>query len=200
MSKPQKVGIFSGTFDPVHRGHIESCVVAMGALELNTVLILLEKQPRRKQDVADFNDRANMLELATMDFPSLQLVDLETTNITTDDTLRYLHQRFSGGEYWYIVGSDMLKHIKDWAGHEALFANMNLCVVLRDDSELEDTDQQLKRLHKEYPDTVFTILPSVWSPVSSSSVKQSLRNGEVVTGVDPAVQEYIHKHGLYGVQ
>jgi nicotinate (nicotinamide) nucleotide adenylyltransferase len=199
MSK-QRIGVFSGTFDPVHRGHVESCVVALGALTLDTVLILIEKEPRRKAGVAELRDRANMLELATMDFPSLQLVDLETKNITTKDTLNYLHQRFPGSEYWYIVGSDMLGHMTEWPGHEQIFEAMHLCVVLRDNDELPTVKQHVTNLKDKHPDTQFVILPSVWSPVSSSKVKESLRNGVITTGVDPAVQEYIHKHQLYGVQ
>lgn len=193
----KRVGVFSGTFDPVHRGHVESCVVAMGALELDTVLILIEKEPRHKTDVAHFQDRANMLELATLDYPSLQLVDLETPNITTNDTVQYLEQRFQGSEYWYIVGSDMLNHMTEWPQHDTLFSYMNICIILRDNAELTDTEAYLKRLQIDYPTTKFTILPSVWSPVSSSQVKAGLQRGDVQTGLDPAVQAYIKKHHLY---
>lgn len=194
-----RIGVFSGTFDPVHRGHVESCVVALGALSLDNVLILIEKEPRRKTDVADFMDRANMLELATEDYPSLQLVDLETKNVTTKDTLAYLRQRFPDSEYWYIVGSDMLAHIEDWPDADKLFQNMHLCVVLRDNDELKAVKNKIEELEKTHEGTKFTILPSVWSPISSSKVKNSLQKGELVTGVDPAVQEYIKRHQLYGL-
>lgn len=199
MSKP-RIGIFSGTFDPVHRGHIESCIVALGVLSLDTVLILIEKQPRRKEGVAKINDRANMLDLALIDYPSLRLVDLDDANITTDNTLNYLNEHFPEGEYWYIVGSDMLEHIEDWPDHSRLFATMNLCVVLRDNNELGQVKERVDELRAAYEDTQIVILPSVWSPISSSTAKQALKNGEITTGVDPAVQEYIHKHHLYGVQ
>ena len=195
MSK--RVGIFSGTFDPVHRGHVESCVVALGALTLDTVLILIEKKPRRKTGVAEFLDRANMVELAVSDFPSLRLVDLESDNVTTDKTLKYLEDNFPEGEYWYIVGSDMLEHIQDWPGHNKLLTNMNLCVVLRDNDDLKPVKKHIAKLQDEYPDTHFVILPSVWSPVSSSSVKAGLKNNEIITALDPAVSEYIQRHRLY---
>lgn len=199
MSKkpPARIGVFSGTFDPVHRGHIESCVVALGALELQIVLLLIEKKPRRKRDVASVMDRANMLELAISDFPSLRIVDLETDNITTDDTLAYLNQHFPETEYWYIVGSDMLRHIEDWPDHDRLLQSMHLCVVLRDNAEQVAVENHVQQLQKAYPDTKFFILPSVWSPISSSQAKAGLQKGEVVTGVDPAVQEYIKRHQLY---
>jgi nicotinate-nucleotide adenylyltransferase len=192
-----KVGIFSGTFDPVHRGHIEACVVALGVLMLDTVLIMIEKQPHRKAGVVDFQDRANMLELATLDYPSLRLVDLEADNVTTENTLHYLREHFKDSEYWYIVGSDMLKHITDWPGHEELFAAMNVCIVLRDNDELKNVKIQVEKLEDEYEGTAFIILPSVWSPISSSKAKEMLRKGEIVTAIDPTVQEYIKKHELY---
>lgn len=185
-----KIGVFSGTFDPVHRGHVEACVTALGALELGQVLMLIEKSPKAKKNVADFYDRANMLELAIMDYPSLKIVDLEADNITTDLTLDYLKRQFPDDEYWYIVGSDMLDQINNWPGHERLLEEFNLCVVLRDNQEQTEVEKKTKKLKTK-------ILPSVWSPVSSSSVKKSLQEGHMETGLDPAVTEYIKRHGLY---
>lgn len=194
---PKRVGVFSGTFDPVHRGHVESCVVALGILSLDIVLILIEKQPRQKTGVAEFIDRANMVELAVSDFPSLRLVDLDEDNITTKNTLKYLRRNFPGGEYWYIVGSDMLRQIENWPDNDKLFKSMNICVVLRDNAELKAVKKQIAALQKQYPETKFVSLPSVWSPVSSSTVKQSLKRDEVNTGLNPAVHEYIRRHQLY---
>lgn len=195
MSK--RIGVFSGTFDPVHRGHVESCLVALGALTLDTVLILIEKKPLRKTAIAEFIDRANMVDLAVSDYPSLRLVDLGADNVTTADTLKYLEDNFPGGEYWYIVGSDMLDHIKEWPDHDKLLRGMNLCVVLRENDQLRPVKKQIAKLQDDYQDTKFIVLPSVWSPVSSSKVKKQMSNGEMVTAVDPAVQEYIRRHRLY---
>lgn len=197
LNSNQRVGVFSGSFDPVHRGHIESAIVALGTLTLDTVLILLEKKPRRKSDLADIEDRANMLELATMDYPSLRVVDLEDDNITTQNTLDYLDKQFPGGEYWFIVGSDMLKHIEDWPDSKKLMESFDICVVLRDNNELKQVKKHIEKLEESYPDTQFIILPSVWSPISSSNIKQSLYSSPIVTGLDPAVHEYIKRHELY---
>lgn len=193
----KRIGIFSGTFDPVHRGHIEACVVALGVLELDKVLIMIEKQPRHKENVADFMDRANMIELATLDYPSLQMVDLASDNITTDKTLAYLSDRYPGYEYWYIVGSDTVEHISQWEGYETLLESVGLCVVLRQNDEQTLVERQIGALAQAHPRLKTKLLPSVWSPVSSSTVKQALQNAEVITGIDPAVQEYITKHHLY---
>lgn len=193
----KRIGIFSGTFDPIHRGHVEACVVALGALELDKVLILIEKKPRRKQDVAAFLDRANMIELATLDYPSLQMVDLDRDNITTDETVAYLSSHYPDSEYWYIVGSDMLEHITQWKGHKALIETMGLCVVLRNNNEQASVERQLEALSRTYPRLKAKVLPSVWSLISSSIVKQALRNDEIMTGLDPAVATYIKRHQLY---
>jgi len=192
-----RIGIFSGTFDPVHRGHIEACVVSLGALSLDNVLIFLEKKPKRKNGVADFMDRANMLELATLDFPSLRIVDLGTDNVTTGDVLKYLDNHFPAAEYWYIVGSDMLDHIEDWPESKKLLQRFNICVVLRTNSEQKKAANRIEKLKKDYKDIKFMTLPSVWSPVSSSTIKDELKQGAVMTGLDPAVHEYIRRHQLY---
>ncbi len=193
----QRIGVFSGTFDPVHRGHIESCVVALGTLMLTTVCLFLEKKPRRKTGVADFRDRANMLDLATIDYPSLRIVDLEEDNVTTDNALNYLEKQFPGREYWYIIGSDILEHLPSWPKSDKLLKKFNLCVVLRENNEFDKVTAAVKKLQEKYPDTQFVVLPSVWSPISSSSAKKQLKKGELVTGLDPAVQEYIKRHNIY---
>jgi len=192
-----RIGVFSGTFDPVHRGHIEACVVALGVLSLDNVLIMLEKRPHRKAGVAEFMDRANMLELATMDFPSLRIVDLGTDNVTTSDTIKYLENHFLGAQYWYIVGSDMLKHIEDWPESDKLLDRFSFCVVLRHNDDRKETERQIEKLNKTHKNTKFIILPSVWSPVSSSTIKEGLSKGELMTALDPAVHEYIRRHKLY---
>lgn len=197
LNVPQKIGVFSGSFDPVHRGHIESAIVALGALNLDTVLILLEKKPRRKTGLAEIEDRANMLELATMDYPSLRVVDLEDDNVTTTNTLDYLSKHFPDGEYWFIVGSDMLGHIEDWPDSQKLMKSFHICVVLRENQELKPVKDHIASLKETYPNTQFIILPSVWSPVSSSQIKKVLKSSPIVPGLDPAVHEYIKKHELY---
>jgi nicotinate-nucleotide adenylyltransferase len=196
MSK-RKIGIFSGTFDPVHRGHIEACIVALGALDLDLVVIFIEKKPHKKQDVADFNHRLNMLKLAVKDYPGIRIADADSNNITTKYALNYLDSQFSGCEYWYIIGSDTLSHVEGWEDSDLLFSTMNICTVLRNNSEEKNTQKIVNYLKKHHPRTKFMVLPAVWSEVSSSKEKNSLRIGKEPEGLDQPVTDYINRHRLY---
>ncbi len=193
----KKIGIFSGTFDPVHRGHVESCIVALGALDLDSVVIFIEKKPHRKQDVADFYHRANMLKLAVKDYPGIRIADVDSNNITTKYALDYLDSQFSGSEYWYIIGSDTLSHVEGWEDSDLLFNEMNICTVLRNNSEEKNTQKIVNDLKKHHPQTKFVVLPAVWPVVSSSKEKNSLRIGEAPGGLDQSVADYIKQHRLY---
>lgn len=196
MSK-QKIGVFSGTFDPVHIGHVESCLVAIGALELESVVIFLEKKPHRKENVASFYDRANMLELAIQDYPKMRIVDIGSENITTKNTLEYFDNHFESSEYWYILGSDTLSILEDWDDSDLLFERMNMCVVLRKNSDEKKVTKLIRHLKSKYRGTKFTILPAVWSEVSSSKEKVLLHSGKKPDGLDEKVLDYIKSHKLY---
>ncbi len=193
----RKIGIFSGTFDPVHRGHIESCIVALGALDLDQVVIFIEKKPHRKQGVADFSHRLSMLKLAVKDYPGIHIADTDSNNITTKDALNYLDNRFNGSEYWYIIGSDTLSHIESWVDSDLLFNEMNICIVLRNNSEEKNTQKLANNLKKLHAKTKFIILPAVWSEVSSSKEKNALRTGKAPEGLYQPVTDYIKQHRLY---
>lgn len=189
-----RVGVFSGTFDPVHFGHIEACRSAMTKCDLDKVYILLEKSPHRKQKVAPFEQRLKMMELATKDNPSIIPIDLNSDNITTTNTLDFLKQNKPDSEFWYIFGSDILEHIKSWKDIEKLLNNFHLCVVLRDNSDREVVEQKLVDLTHDYG-ARYVVLPTVWSSVSSTIAKNALPRAEDY--LDPLVQKYILKNKIY---
>lgn len=201
IARPKKlvnrIGIFSGTFDPVHRGHVEAALVSKAALELNSVIMLVEKAPHRKQKVAGFRHRTEMLELATANYPSLMPVDIGHPNITTKSTLVYLGQHFPDAEYWFIIGSDMLRHLNSWPSVDELFKTMHLCVVLRDNSDKQKTIEALRRLKEQFGAVDYKILPAVWSSISSSIVKKNPRKAVDQNVLDPKVLGYIQEHQLY---
>lgn len=186
-----RVGVFSGTFDPVHFGHVEACRSAMTKCALDKVYLLLERSPHRKQLVASFEHRLKMLELATKENPSIIPISLKTENITTRNTLDYLKVKNPESEYWYIFGSDILDHMKSWPDLEKLLNNFHLCVVLRKNSDREAIEQKLEQLTL----TRYDVLPAVWSTVSSTIAKNALPSAEDY--LNPLVQEYIIDNNLY---
>lgn len=192
-----KVGVFSGTFDPVHIGHVEACLVSKAALELDTVCILLEKNPARKADVTDYKDRLAMLKLAVAEYGTINVLDFDEDNVTVESALDALDSKFANAKYWYILGSDMLKHIESWAGFEDLMSNFKLCVVLRNNSEKNSVTEHLNIFKESFPKMDYKILPEVWSEVSSSKVRQEIKETGTSKNVNPEVLEYIKNFELY---
>lgn len=189
MSKTKKVGVFSGTFDPFHIAHLEACLVAKAACELETILIMAEKAPKRKYQVSSYKERVTMVDLATSEFPSLRLIETGEENITIDNTLPLLHDQFPGAEYWYIAGSDIIKHLHTWQNPEKLFSNLKLCVVLRENKDKKQTKHDLEKLKKTYKDFDYKILPEVWSAVSSSKIRRQIK--------DTSYSQYLHREVMH---
>lgn len=195
MKRP--IGVFSGTFDPFHVAHLEACLVAKAVLELETVAILVEKKPRRKSGVTDYQTRLAMIDLAIQEYPSLRLIESGHDNITVDTAVPLLEQQFDNAEYWYIVGSDMVAHMEDWQNIDALFESMKLCVVLRHNADEAKTTQVLKKLKKRFDHLTYQILPGVWSPVSSSSIRQEIAQQGYSKYLHRDVLKYVIKHNVY---
>ncbi len=72
----KKVGILAGTFDPIHIGHIAFALRAIEKAQLDKVILLPEREPRRKRNVTDFNHRLSMLKLSVKSFELLEVLEL----------------------------------------------------------------------------------------------------------------------------
>lgn len=193
----KKIGIFSGSFDPVHIGHVETALVARAALELEKVLIFAEKNPQHKKIKTPYNDRLSMLQLALGDYQSIQVVESDQKTITVKDTLAYLSQQYPEYKPVLIIGSDMLEYIESWTDSDQLFNQMDIAVVLRTLDDQKSVYKQIKKLESTHSETDFTILPPVWSPVSSSQVKKDLANNNTSDSLHKDVISYILKNKLY---
>ncbi len=190
---PKRIGLFSGTFDPIHVGHIEVCLVALGACELDEVLVMIEKNPHRKEKVTDYAHRKAMTDAALHDFKTIKRFDSPHNNITFENTLPTLANTYNNAQFCLIVGSDMLEHLGDWPGADAWLARLELCVVLRDNTQKSKVTKQLEQLTPKN----YKILPAVWSPVSSSIVKNDIRQNGLSDLVHNNTMNYIKKHRLY---
>lgn len=192
-----KIGIFSGTFDPIHIGHVEACVVALGALELDKIFVFVEKKPHRKQVVTDYKHRLKMTQLSFEDNKKVEVVDDGSKNVTVSSTLEYLKVYKLISKPWFIVGSDLLEHIPDWHAADSLFDHFNICVVLRDKQQSKTIEAKIDSLAEQHQKTEFRLLPAVWSPISSGKIKQELYLKQDSQALNPAVANYIKLKHLY---
>lgn len=193
----KRIGVFSGTFDPFHNAHLEACLVAKAACELDTVLIMIEKRPHRKYNVTSYKKRVNMVDLATANFPSLRMFGTDTDNINIDNILPDLREQFVDGEYWLIIGSDTVKYLSHWHNIEKVFKYFKICVILRENKDKKTVTAELKKLQKEFQDFVYKLLPEVWSPVASSKIRRQIKDTGYSALIHHDVLEYIVKENIY---
>jgi nicotinic acid mononucleotide adenylyltransferase len=153
---------------------------------------MIEKNPQRKEKVTDYTHRKKIVELSLGDFESIECFDPNVDNITFENTETSLKQKFPGATFVMIIGSDMLEHLPDWPGFADWIKGNELAVVLRDNKDKKSVEAQLKKL-----DVSAKILPAVWSPVSSSTVKHEIKKAKFTDLVHRQAMHYITEHKLY---
>lgn len=192
----KKIGIFAGTFDPVHDGHL---AFAEAALQqgLEKVMFLVEPRPRRKQGVRALEHRIAMVQLAIADEPRLGTIVLEQARFTVHETLPVLQARFKGYQLVLLFGDDVINHIADWPHVDALIFATELLIASRvsDEKKLQETFKTLEQTRN------LTFRRSIVHPnqqqVASSRIRLSLKRREQASGVPQQVLDYIKSHRLY---
>jgi nicotinate-nucleotide adenylyltransferase len=193
-----RVGIFSGTFDPVHKGHIAFCLAAMQAGRLDRVVLLPEPEPRGKVGVAPLAHRRAMLELAIQNQPGLEVLQLPGRRFTVAETLPELERRFASDELSLLIGSDVVRSLeRGWPGQERLLASMGLIVGLRAGDTEERLRRQLAVVAGRSPRSPLrvTFIGSPHAAAASSRIRENAN----AAGLMPAVAAYIATHQLYAL-
>lgn len=141
----ERLGIFGGTFDPIHHGHLIAATELRHALGLDRVLLVPNATPPHKPGVvvSDAADRVAMLELAIEGVPWLGIdtVELDRAGPSyTVDTLRLLQRRFSPATLVFLVGEDSLRDLPTWRNPSEIVTRAELGVASRPgvESRLED--------------------------------------------------------------
>ena len=135
--RPRRIGIFGGTFDPPHIGHLVAAVDAHQTLDLDVVLLVVANVPWQKvgqRDITSASDRMAMVEAAVADRPGLEVSDLEIRRggaSYTADTLETLRVEDGDAELFVILGNDAAAGFATWERHEEVAELAHLVVVDR---------------------------------------------------------------------
>lgn len=204
---PQRLGILGGSFDPIHNGHLAVARHVRDILGLQAVHLVTAKIPPHKQGKyqASAAHRHAMVELAVKGDPALVADDCEVKRpgpSYTVDTLRDFRRRFPEAELFFIVGADTIPELNSWYRLPEILKLCRIVTVTRPGYPRKYEPRILNRLDaaqvEELNKLVFPIPPQ---PVSSTEIRRKVACGEPIEGlVPPAVQRYIHRHGLYRQQ
>ena len=192
----QRIGILSGTFDPVHRGHVEFALEAITSAKLDRVYFMVERRPRRKQGVKAFEHRQAMVQLAIKDEPMLGSIITEQERFTPQTTLSLLKSRFGSAELYLLMGDDMLNHLAEWPNVDTLLKAVKFIIGVRHDQAKAEERirviQATRGIKFEYK-----LFDSQQKTTSSSSIRRKLRGGDKPKQLDDDVYEYIISENLY---
>jgi nicotinate-nucleotide adenylyltransferase len=204
-----RVGLFGGTFDPVHRGHLEVARRIRQVLQLDIVwLIPARVPPHRSRPRASAAHRFAMASLAIQNVDGLLVsdVDMETDGPSyTTDTLTRLTQRgLDPASAYFIVGADAFRDITGWKDYPDVLDRCRFVVVSRPGSSASDLPAALptlaRRMAQAHADADGTILlADVATPdVSSTDVRRLRAAGRSLSRLLPAsVVRHISRHDLY---
>jgi nicotinate-nucleotide adenylyltransferase len=188
-----KVGLFFGSFNPIHIGHLAIANYFAEFTDLNQIWLVVSPQSpfKKKKNLLSEYQRYYMVELALGDDFQIQPSNIEF-NLPqpsyTIDTLTYLKERHPRHQYGLIVGSDNLVHLHKWKNHEQLLSQSQLYVYPR-----RGTDPLDYKNH--YP---FTLVEAPKIEISSSMIRDSIREGRDMRYFLPGkVYRYIQEMHFY---
>jgi len=189
----ERIGLFGGTFDPPHVGHLVTAVNVRHALELDVVILMVANVPWQKQGqraITPAEDRLAMVDAAVADVEGLIVGSHEVDRggaSYTADTLAQLSLVYPKGQLFTIVGDDAAAGITSWERYEEVVARSELVVVDRPGTPVE-LPKQFQWLRVEVPHL----------EVSSTDLRARVRDGRPLDYlVTEPVRRIIAERGLY---
>jgi len=215
-----KIGIFGGTFNPIHYGHLRSAEEVRLAFGLDRIFFVPSgNPPLKRKDLADAGHRYNMVNLAARDNPFFEVLDIESIRSGksyTVNTLEQLLKNYADTDFYFILGVDAFLDIPHWHEPLKILSLVNFIVISRPGKNFVDLFHSpylgLKRtslasLDRGETASVTTVLQSAKrvalaavTPIgiSSTEIRKCVKKGASIKYLLPAeVESYIISNNLY---
>ena len=200
-----RIGVYGGTFNPIHRGHLTAARAAADALGLEKVLLIPDNLPPHTAlpaGSATGEDRLEMCRLTAGEVPGMEVLDLELRRSGpsyTSDTLAELHAQYPDDELWLLVGSDMFLSLQEWHEPERILSLAGIAAFHRTrGDETERFAQQKANLEQIYGARVALLENPDVVEISSTELRVQLAQGRGRSFLTEAVCGYVLRRGLYG--
>ncbi len=189
----EKIGLFFGSFNPIHIGHlvIANYMATYSGLDEVWLVVSPHNPLKQKSGLADMYDRLEMAHLATEDASHLKVSDIEfklPQPSYTIDTLSYLEEKHPEKEFSLIMGADNLHSFKKWKNYEVILNNYKLFVYPRPNVDTSEW--------KNHPAVIFTDTPQM--EISSTFIRNAIKQEKSIQFFVPdAVIDFMDKKSLY---
>jgi nicotinate-nucleotide adenylyltransferase len=203
-----KIGIYGGTFNPIHMGHISAARFAVDYLGLDQLCLIPAGIPPHKQLASDAPSPEHRLAMAQLAAEAIgpqaraSAVELHRQGRSyTIDTLRELKKEHQGDRLYLLMGADMFLAFQNWRSPGEIAGLCTLCAFGRSEADTEELFAvQRDYLHRTFGAEVVTLVLPHITDISSTCLRGSLERGGGREYLDPAVYGYILRKGLYGVR
>ena len=188
-----KTGLFFGSFNPIHIGHLIIAGYMANFTDVDEVWLVVSPQNplKIKKGLADMYDRLEMARLATEPAEKIRVSDIEfklPQPSYTVDTLAHLQEKYPAREFVLIMGADNLASLKKWKNYEVLLKNYKIYVYPRPGTDLSEWEN--------HPSITLTATPQM--EISSTFVRQSLKeNKNIQFFVPDNVIDFMDSKNMY---
>ncbi len=199
-----RIGVYGGTFNPIHLGHIHILREFIRRLSLKRALLIPARLPPHKEvhDLASGEDRAQMCRIAAEEIEEapVEVSDIELRSegkSYTANTLKALSRLYPEDELFLLMGEDMFLTVDSWFSPEVIFSLAAVCASPRSEDGFLALLRKKEELERAYGARCF-VEEIPYFPVSSTELRERIRQGESISGLVPeGVERYLLEHGLY---
>lgn len=197
----KRIGVFGGTFNPPHIGHIRAARAFAEQMNLDELLIIPDYLPPHKDYSGNVSasDRLNMCRLAFGDIDSAFISDMEIKRGGRSYTYITLEElRSEQCEIYLLVGTDMFITLDSWVHPEIIFNIADICYIRRECDEAKTLiiEEKARQYIDNFKARIHAIDVDV-TEISSTELRNSLSSGTALGLISDSVLEYIQSEGLY---
>jgi len=202
-TEKKRIGLFGGSFNPPHNGHVAAAQYAFRSLKLDMLLVIPTSLPPHK-DLAKGSPssahRYRMTELAFEGMENVEVLDIElrrSGRSYTADTLKEIRRIYPLAEIFLIVGADMFLTIQDWYRPDEIFRTCTICALCRQRGQLAELLEHRDFLAGKFGADCI-VLENREVEVSSTEVRKAIMSNGNTDLIPDKVMEYIRENRLYG--
>lgn len=219
-----RIGLYGGTFNPIHNGHIRAAMEVLNGFKLEKLVFIPSAQPPHKtlKGIASVTDRIDMTRLAIRDYPQFSLSEVEVTrtgpSYTIDTVIHFKKKYPQEAALYLIMGIDAFLEIDTWKSYKELVKLIPIVVMTRPPSNgetksdkhqdmtvfIEKTISGSYQFHQKtnrylddhlYP--IYRFSTSMFD-ISSTQIRHLVQKGNSIRSLVPQpVEEFIYERGLY---